>query len=113
MDRELVLVNLVLWSARENLLFAPSRDIFKCLTVNEVEKGLLARPFAGDQVGCIVADVFPQRRTRMPLGRSQRVDHVRKLFFKIGLLARDHVIIHADGNHVYLIPQKVSRWLGR
>src|SRR5580700_7500993 len=95
----LVLVNLVLWTAEEDLLFAPVRDGTKGIAADEILKRLLVGPFAGDQVGGTVADVFPQRRKSVPVCRSQRADDSAELLFKILLLALDDVVVHADGDH--------------
>ena len=47
------------------MFFAPGGDVFEGLAVDEVEEGLLFGPFAGDQVGGIIGDVFPEGRAAM------------------------------------------------
>ena len=56
----LILVDLVLWPAREYLLLAPTRHVFEGLAVDKIEECLFVGPFTGDQIRGIVAHVFPK-----------------------------------------------------
>jgi hypothetical protein len=95
----LVLVNLVLRTAGEDLLFAPVRDGTEGIAADEILKRLLVGPFTGDEIGGTVADVFPQRRKSVPVCRPQRADDSAELLFKVLLLALDDVVVHADSDH--------------
>src|SRR5690349_3802745 len=64
----LVLINLMLRPAGEDLFFPPGRHVAKRLAADEVGKRLFFRPFAGDQVRGVVGRVFPEGRVRMPRG---------------------------------------------
>ena len=94
-----MLVDLVLRATREDLLLAPVRHITKGIAANEVGERLFVGPFAGDQVRGVVADILPQRRAAMPLGRSQAVDHSCELVFKVLLLPLDNVVVHPNSDH--------------
>lgn len=52
-------VDFMLWAARENLFSAPSRHVAKSLALDEILKGLLVGPLAGDHVRGIVGNIFP------------------------------------------------------
>jgi hypothetical protein len=95
-----MLANLVLWTSRKNLLLAPVRNVPERLAVDKVEEGLLLGPFAGDQVGCIVAHVFPERGRRMSRCGFEGADHRLKLLLEFLLLACQNVIVHSDRYHL-------------
>ena len=80
----------------KNLFLAPVGHITEGLALNKLVKSRLVRPLAGDQVRGVVADIFPQRRAAMPLGRSQAVDHSCELVFKVLLLPLDDVVVRDD-----------------
>ena len=97
--QRLVFVDFVLRAAGENLLLAPGGYVLERLAVDEIEEGLFLGPLARDEVRGVVADILPKRGVGVALRRAERTHDRRKLVFKVLLLAWNHVIVHANGNH--------------
>ena len=85
---------------RQDLFLAPGRHITKCLALNKPRECRLVRPFTGDQVRRVIADIFPQRRTGMAFSGVERIDDASELLLKILLFAFEDVVIHANSDHV-------------
>ena len=92
-------VDFVPWAIGENLLFSPTGDRAKVITLDKVLKGLVVGPLAGDEIGSVVADILPEGREGMTLRGVKGLDDGREFFFKSGLFARQRVVIHPDGDH--------------
>ena len=57
----LVLVDFVLRSARQDLLFSPGGDGTERVAADEFLKGRFVGPFTGDQIRRIITDILPER----------------------------------------------------
>jgi len=106
-----VFVDFVSWAIGENLLFPPTGDRAKVVTLDKVLKGLVVRPLARNKVGITITNILPECRGGMSLGGVEGFVNSSKLFFKSSLFARQSVIIHADSDHGFVLLKKVCEIL--